>query len=66
MDQVGVEPTSSRSTGEVTLPYTTSNFIATTAPVLQAGAAFRKRRKIAPGGKSRRDPGVTPGRVETK
>ena len=48
MDQVGVEPTSSRSEGEVTLPYTTSNFIATIAPVLQAGAAFRKRRKFVP------------------
>jgi len=33
MDQVGIEPTSSRLTGEVTLPYTTSNSFACAQPV---------------------------------
>jgi hypothetical protein len=31
MDQVGIEPTAPRVTGEVTLPYTTSNFFCLSA-----------------------------------
>jgi len=36
MDQVGFEPTSSRSLGEVTLPYTTSNLVVATPPRIEA------------------------------